>query len=252
MKLTVAIITLNEEANIASCLESVKHIADEILVVDSFSTDRTEAICSSFGARFMKHAFSGHIEQKNFALENARHDFVLSLDADEVLSPELRNEIEKIKEKPEFDGYRFNRLNNYCGHWVRHCGWYPDTKLRLVRKDKARWTGMNPHDCLTMNPDTRIKHLRGDLLHYSYRTISDHVTQTDKFTSIAATAAFRSGKKSNLALIFTRPFFQFFRDYIFKRGFLDGRYGLIICLINSMAALLKYAKLYELQLQKKI
>lgn len=194
----------------------------------------------------------GHIEQKNFALELSTHDYVLSLDADEALSPELLEEIIKVKENIQYDGYEFHRLTNYNGHWVRHCGWYPDTKLRLVKKSKAEWRGVNPHDILEMKNNERIGFLNGDLLHYSYESIASHVTQTDKFTTIAARAAFAQGKKSSLFKVFTRPLLKFIRDYFIKRGFLDGRYGFIICSINALSAMLKYSKLYDLQVGKKI
>lgn len=252
IKLTVAIITYNEENNIGRCISSVLPIADEVLVVDSFSTDKTESIATSLGARFVKNPFVGHIEQKNYARELALHDYVLSLDADEALSPELLEQIKLVKKNWSKDGYRFNRLTNYNGHWVRHSGWYPDTKLRLIKKNKAHWGGENPHDILLMNNKTEVGFLKGDLLHYSYASIAAHVIQTDKFTTIAARAAFKQGKKSSLFKIVTRPAFKFLRDYFFKRGFLDGRYGFIICCINSLYALLKYAKLHELQLGKKI
>jgi glycosyltransferase involved in cell wall biosynthesis len=253
IKLTVAIITYNEEKNIGRCISSVQSIADEILVVDSFSTDKTEEICNEFGVRFIKNAFKGHIEQKNIALELSTHEHVLSLDADEALSPILLEEIKKIKENFEAEGYRFNRLTNYCGHWVRHCGWYPDTKLRLVKKSRAMWKGVNPHDILQMNTDEdQVGFLEGDLLHYSYETITSHVNQTDKFTTIAAKAAFSNGKLSSIFKIISRPILKFLRDYFFKRGFLDGRYGFIICYINALSALLKYSKLKDLELGKKI
>ncbi len=253
IKLTVAIITYNEENNIGRCISSVLEIADEILVVDSFSTDKTESIATSLGARFVKNAFKGHIEQKNFALSLAQHDYVLSLDADEALSPELLVEIKKIKSHFELDGYVFNRLTNYNGFWVRHSGWYPDKKLRLIKKDLALWGGVNPHDILEMKNSTgEVGFLKGDLLHYSYDSIASHVIQTDKFTTIAARAAFLEGKKSSLFKIATRPFLKFIRDYFIKRGFLDGRYGFIICCINSLYALLKYSKLYDLEKGKAI
>lgn len=252
IKLTVAIITYNEENNISRCISSVLCIADEILVVDSFSTDKTEEICKSFGARFIKNPFLGHIEQKNTALDLATHDYVLSLDADEALSPELIVEIKNIKSSFTQNGYRFNRLTNYNGEWIRHSGWYPDTKLRLIKKEAARWGGENPHDILQMKNNDKTGFLKGDLLHYSYESIAAHVLQTDKFTTIAARAAFKQGKRSSVFRIVTRPMFKFVRDYFFKRGFLDGRYGFIICCINSLYALLKYSKLHELQNGKKI
>ncbi|MBC7539405.1 MAG: glycosyltransferase family 2 protein [Bacteriovorax sp.] len=253
IKLTVAIITYNEEKNIGRCISSVQSIADEILVVDSFSTDKTESICNGFGVRFIKNTFIGYIEQKNFALDQSTHEYVLSLDADEALSPDLLEMIKKVKENFLFDGYRFNRLTNYSGHWVRYCGWYPDTKLRLVKKSKSMWRGTNPHDILEMNSSNdQVGFLKGDLLHYSYESISSHVNQTDKFTTIAAKAAFFAGKKSSLFKILSRPVLKFSRDYFFKLGFLDGRYGFIICFINALSAMLKYSKLYDLQLAKKI
>lgn len=252
IKLTVAIITYNEEKNIGRCISSVKEIADEILVVDSFSTDKTEAICKEFGVRFVKNPFKGHIEQKNYALELATHQYVLSLDADEALSVELLAEIKKVKNNFEYDGYRFNRLTNYNGHWVRYCGWYPDTKLRLIDKSKAMWGGTNPHDILKMNGDEKVGFLKGDLLHYSYESIASHVNQTDKFTTISALAAFNAGKKSSLFKIVSRPILKFMRDYFYKRGFLDGRYGFIICSINALSAMLKYSKLRDLELGKNI
>jgi glycosyltransferase involved in cell wall biosynthesis len=252
IQLTVAIITYNEENNIGRCISSVLPIADEVLVVDSFSTDKTEEIAKSMGARFIAHPFAGHIEQKNHALALSTYDYVLSLDADEALSPQLLEEIRKVKQNFQQDGYRFNRLTNYNGHWVRHSGWYPDTKLRLVKKNSALWGGDNPHDILEMKNNGKVGFLKGDLLHYSYESIAAHVTQTDKFTTIAARAAFKQGKRSSVFKIVTRPMFKFLRDYFFKRGFLDGRYGFIICSINSLYALLKYAKLHELQIGKKI
>ncbi|MBC7712769.1 MAG: glycosyltransferase family 2 protein [Rhizobacter sp.] len=252
IKITVAIITYNEENNIGRCISSVLPIADEVLVVDSFSKDKTEKIARSLGARFMANPFEGHIEQKNFALHHSTHEYVLSLDADEALSPELLEEIKKIKNNFQCDGYRFNRLTNYNGHWVRHSGWYPDTKLRLVKKDRAHWGGENPHDILQMRNNEKTGFLKGDLLHYSYESIAAHVAQTDKFTTIAAHAAYKQGKKSSVFKIVTRPMFKFFRDYFLKRGFLDGRYGFVICSINALYALLKYSKLHELQIGKKI
>jgi glycosyltransferase involved in cell wall biosynthesis len=252
IKLTVAIITFNEERNIGRCITSVKEIADEILIVDSFSSDKTEEIALSHGAKFIKNHFKGHIEQKNFALEMAQHEYVLSLDADEALSPELLQEIKKIKSNFQFDGYRFNRLTNYAGFWVRHCGWYPDSKLRLIKKEVARWGGTNPHDILQLLPNKTESFLTGDLLHYSYESISSHITQTNKFTTIAAKHAYQNGVRSNIFKIISRPILKFLRDYFFKLGFLDGRYGFIICCINSLSALLKYSKLYDLQNGKEI
>lgn len=261
IKLSVVIITFNEEKNISRAISSVRDVADEIIIVDSFSTDKTEAICLSWAEklglniplRFSKQPFLGYIEQKNFAFSLAHHDYILSLDADEALSKELRDSIIKIKSNFLVDGYKFNRLTNYNGDWIHHCGWYPDTKLRLVKKEFAFWDGVNPHDFLTFKKYyANIEHIPGDLLHYSYESISSHVLQTNKFTTIAARASFDRGKKSHLGKIIFRPILKFFRDYFIKRGFLDGRYGLVICIINGFSEFLKYSKILDLQKNKQI
>lgn len=252
VQLSAAIITFNEEKNIERCLLSLQGIVDEIVVVDSFSTDRTEEICAKYNVRFIKNPFQGHIEQKNFALTQTKYNHVLSLDADEALGPELAAEILKAKNNFNSNGYYFNRLTNYAGHWVHYSGWYPDRKLRLLDKTKGQWGGVNPHDLIIMNEGSSVTYLQGDLLHYSYNSITDHINQTNKFTTIAARAAFKQGAKSSVFKIVTRPILKFLKDYILKRGFLDGRYGFVICSINALYALLKYSKLRELELGKDI
>jgi glycosyltransferase involved in cell wall biosynthesis len=248
IKLSVVIITFNEEKNIGRCLESVKEIADEIVVVDSISTDKTRAICEAFGVRFIEQKFLGYQDQKNFAHNLASFDYVLSLDADEALNPELLDEVKKVKNNFAMDGYSFNRLTNYNGEWIRFCGWYPDAKVRLVKKAKAKWSGGNIHEHLAV--EGNVGHLRGDLLHYSYDSISMHVLQTNKYSTTEAQILFAKGKKATIAKIVTRPIWQFFKDYFLKKGFLDGRYGFVICSINSLYVLLKYAKMKELELKK--
>lgn len=247
-KLSATVICLNEEDKIAKCLDSLQGVADEIIVVDSFSTDRTKEICLSYeNVLFFENPFAGHIEQKNYALGLCNHEYILSLDADEALSPELRDSILAAKKNLSLQAYKFNRLTNYNGFWVKHCGWYPDTKLRLIKKNTATWQGKNPHDILIPNHQERVGFLRGDLYHYSYDSITDHVDQTNKFTTIAAKAAYRAGTRSSLFKILTRPPLKFLKDYFLKGGFLDGRYGLIICTINALSAFLKYSKIKELQ-----
>lgn len=248
IKLSVVVITYNEEKNIARCLESVKEIADEIVVVDSLSTDKTREICERYGARFFEQKFLGYQDQKNFAHNLASFDYVLSLDADEALNPELLGEVKKVKNNFEMDGYSFNRLTNYNGEWIRHCGWYPDAKVRLVKKSKAKWSGGNIHEHLAVDGSTG--HLAGDLLHYSYDSISMHVLQTNKYSTTEAQILFAKGKRATIAKIMTRPFWQFFKDYFLKKGFLDGRYGFVICSINALYVLLKYAKMKELEFNK--
>ena len=247
IQLSAVIITYNEERNIARCLDSIKEIADEIIVVDSFSTDKTFEICKSYGAKVFQNKFEGHIQQKNYSLEKASFPYVLSLDADEVLSDEMKNSIVTVKSQWKYDGYEMNRLTNYCGAWIRHCGWYPDRKIRLFDKRKGKWTGLNPHDCYTLNdPHASVGYLRGDILHYSYYSISGHVRQADYFTEISAHVLYEQGRKASFIRLLVSPVFRFVRDYIVKCGFLDGYYGLIVCMISSHSVFLKYAKLREL------
>lgn len=245
IKLSVVIITFNEEKNIERCLSSVKTIADEIVVVDSFSTDKTKEICLKFGAKFIEHQFDGHIEQKNWAITQASSPYILSLDADEALTPALTKEIEQIKNNWQFDGYSFNRLTNYCGKWIKHCGWYPDVKLRLWDSRKGSWKGTNPHDRYEVESN-KIKHIKLDILHYSYYSISDHIKQVNYFTDIASKAIFAEGKRSSLVKITINPIIRFLRDYFLKLGFLDGYYGFVISIISSHATFLKYTKLKQL------
>lgn len=249
-KISVTIITLNEEAKIGRCIDSVKGIADEVVVVDSYSTDRTEEICLEKGVRFLKNKFEGYTEQKNFALSLAKYPLVLSIDADEALSPELTESILSVKDNPRHDGYTMNRLNNYCGRWIRYSGWYPDRKLRLFFREKARFAGENPHDHVEMNAGTRIAHLKGDLLHFSFDTIASHARQTNNFSEIGAHSYFRKGRKAPMVKVVVAPMIRFFRDYILLRGFMDGENGFIVCTISAYGVFLKYAKLRALWKQK--
>jgi len=244
--LSVTIITLNEERNIGRCLESLKGIADEIVVVDSFSTDRTEEICKSHGARFIRNAFQGHIQQKNFALQQASHDLILSLDADEALDDQLRLSILEVKKNGSANGYTMNRLTNYCGHWVKHCGWYPDTKMRLIKKGRAHWQGINPHDRLDFDEPQKAMHLAGDILHYSYYTVDDHLKQIEYFGDIAARELHQRGKRVSSITIGLKVIAQFVKSYVLKAGFLDGQTGFTISRLSAYATLRKYSKLRQL------
>jgi glycosyltransferase involved in cell wall biosynthesis len=246
--LSVAIITMNEEKNIGRCLQSVREIADEIVVVDSGSTDKTKEICESFGVRFIVQPFLGFIGQKNFALEATIHPYVLSLDADEALSPELKTAIENEKEKGfTYTGYSMNRLSWFCDQWIRHGTWYPDRKLRLVLKSSAKWGGMNPHDKLELDKSSVVKHLSGDLLHYTYYSMDEYILQGNKFSSIAAKAMFEQGKKAGYLNLIWNPFISFMKNYFFRAGFLDGFNGYIIARQSASQTFLKYAKLIQLQ-----
>jgi glycosyltransferase involved in cell wall biosynthesis len=244
--LSVVIITFNEEKNIARCLANVREVADEIVVVDSFSTDKTKEICLSYGARFIEHRFEGHIEQKNWAIMQAKFPYILSLDADECLDNTLKINILEIKKNWEADAYFFNRCTSFCGQWIRHGAWYPDEKLRLWDSRKGQWTGENPHDRYEMQKGAVCKKIQGDLLHYSYYSIDEHIAQGNKFSTIAAQAAFQKGKKSNLIHLIINPLWRFIRDYFFKMGFLDGWAGFTIAMNTSHATFLKYIKLRNL------
>lgn len=246
-QLSVVIITLNEERNIGRCLESVSEIADDIVVVDSGSEDGTEGICAAHGARFIRHQWLGFAETKNFANAQAKYPLILSLDADEALSEQLKISIKAVKEDfPVNTTFKMNRLTNYCGKWIRHCGWYPDSKIRLFNRENTRWSGLVIHEKLTTNPGIVVKHLEGDLLHYSYYTIAGHIEQANRFTDLTAEEAFRKGKKAGILQILFKPPIRFLRDYFFKLGFLDGYYGFIVCYISAQATFFKYIKLRQL------
>ena len=245
-KLSVVIICFNEEKNISRCIDSVKEVADEVLILDSYSTDKTVAIAESKGAVVKQHVFNGFIEKKNTAVKLASHDYVLSLDADEALDPKLSDSILKAKENFTSRAYRMNRCSNYCGQFIRHGSWYPDTKIRLFDRRIARWGGTNPHDKIVLNDNISVEHLGGDILHYSYHTISEHVTQNNKLSTMAAEALFASGKKTNLLNVFLRPGWAFFVSYIIRAGFLDGFFGLVIAKQIGHMTFLKHVKLYLL------
>jgi glycosyltransferase involved in cell wall biosynthesis len=246
IKLSVVIIAFNEEKNIARCLDSVKEVADDIVVIDSFSQDKTKEICLAKDVRFIEHAFEGHIQQKNWAITQALYPHVLSLDADEALDDELKKSILNVKQNWNHDGYYMNRLTNYCGHWVKHCGWYPDTKLRLWNSRKGEWRGTNPHDKYELfEGDKAAGYLTGDILHYSFYTIDSHIKQIEYFTDISSKALFNKGHKPNFIKLLS-PIAKFIDSYILKLGFLDGRYGYIICKNSAWATKLKYHKLKAL------
>lgn len=250
IKLSVVIITFNEEKNIERCLTSVKDIADEIVVLDSFSKDKTAEICINHGVKFFQHTFDGHIQQKNRAITYANFPHILSLDADETLSSELAESIKKVKQNFSKDGYYINRLTNYCGHWVKHCGWYPDAKLRLWDSRKGQWTGTNPHDKYELfEGDNHTDRLKGDILHYSYYTLSDHYKQVEYFTNIASKAYFEKGKKASVFNLVVNPIAKFVNHYILNLGFLDGKAGFLISKISAYATYLKYKKIRSLYRQ---
>ncbi len=241
------IIAFNEEIKIGRCITSLQKVCDEVVVVDSRSSDNTVVVSKRLGARVIIQPFLGYVDQKNFALDQAKYDWVLSLDADEELSDELVQEIKKIKEKQKADGYKINRLNNFCGQWIYGCGWYPDRKLRLFDKTKGKWAGINPHDKIEMNKEAILGIIDKNIVHYTYDTREGHVEQTFRFANISANHMKILGRKSNLLKIYLKPPFRFFRDYIFKLGFIDGYYGLVISWYNAKGVYLKYKILSEIK-----
>jgi glycosyltransferase involved in cell wall biosynthesis len=249
-KLSVVIITLNEEKNIGRCIDSVREVADEVLVIDSYSTDRTEEIAESKGVRFVKHEFEDYVKQHEYADQIASYDHILSIDADEALSEELAKSILVAKKYWKNDGYFMNRRTNYCGQWIKHSGWYPDKKLRLFDRRKGKWVGRKIHERFTLKEGSTTGHLNGDILHYSFPTISDHVMQANHFTNLTAMAAYETGEKSSVFKILVNPIFKFIRDYFFNLGILDGYYGFVICQISANATFLKYIKLRQLHKNK--
>ncbi len=247
-EISAVIITHNEERNIGRCLDSLKGLADEIVVVDSGSTDNTEQICKDAGARFFFHAWAGYIDQKNYANSLARHNFILSIDADEALSDMLRDSIKEVKRSGSHDAYEMNRMTNYCGKWIRHGGWYPDRKMRLFNKEKFEWGGEVIHERLVGKAGhAAVGYLRGDLYHYSYYSIAEHYAQANHFTDMTAALAVAKGKKAGIIKLLLSPAIKFTRDYFLKGGFLDGYYGYVVCRISAQATFMKYAKIRQIR-----
>ena len=241
--LSAVVITFNEACNIQRCLTSLKPVADQLLVVDSYSTDDTPDLAREAGAEVLFHAFEGHVAQKNYAMAEARFDHILSLDADEALTPELQNSIQQEKAAGYPYPCKVKRLTNYCGQWIYHCGWYPDKKLRLWNRQYGQWEGMNPHDKVKWDHPTSPKTLQGHLLHYSFPTIASHVHTSNQFSSIVAEERYQHRKPPSLIIhVLGNPLFTFWKKYLLQGGFREGYYGFVICVISSYYNFLKYAK----------
>jgi glycosyltransferase involved in cell wall biosynthesis len=246
IQLSAVIITYNEERNIERCLLSLQGIMDEILILDSFSTDQTKAIALKFDIQFHEKAWAGYAQSKNYANQLARYDYVFSIDADECLSPELQAAILAYKNSGIVGIAELNRLTNYCGKWIKHCGWYPDRKIRLFDRRKVQWEG-DIHETLTVKGEPKPYFLKGDLWHYSYYTKADHFAQIEKFTTIAAGSEFNKGKRSNLGQAYLSAFVKFVQAYFFRLGLLDGWAGFLVCKRSAYASYLKYYKILQLQ-----
>jgi glycosyltransferase involved in cell wall biosynthesis len=240
-KLSACIISYNEEEKIEDCLKSLEGVADEIVVLDSLSEDSTKEIAKRYTDKVFEQAFLGHVEQKNLAVSKASNDWIISLDCDERLTPELRDSILSIKDKlDKADAYKMARRTYYVYRWLNHC-WYPDYKIRLFNRKSAKWGGVNPHDRIEVAGDNVIT-LKGDILHYSFNSISEHVRTLDNFTEIGAQEIIKSGKDVQLWAPWLRGFWTFFKLYLLKRGFLDGYAGLVVSVLSGMHVFVKYNK----------
>jgi len=239
--ISVCIISFNEEDKIEDCLKSVLPVADEIVIVDSLSTDGTLAIAQKYTDNIHHQKFLGHIEQKNLAVGKAGNDWILSLDCDERLSPELQQSILAIKDSlDDADAYCMARRTFYVYRWLNHC-WYPDIKTRLFNRNASRWGGTNPHDHIITDGD-RVVRLKGDILHYSFDSISAHLRTIDKFTEIGADELIRRNRHFSVFSPLTHASWTFIKLYFVKRGFLDGYAGLLVSVLSYMHVFIKYSK----------
>jgi glycosyltransferase involved in cell wall biosynthesis len=248
MILSVCIVTHNEEANIARTLASVKDIADEIVIVDSHSTDNTAVIAKGFGATVLLEAWRGFAAQKNFTIDAAHGDWILSLDADEEVSPELAASIRALKESaipPQFDGYFMARRNLYLQRWMKHGGYYPDPKLRLVKREKAQFEIRAVHEDIKFAGAKG--HLKGDLLHHAYPRLENFIDHANRYSSLGAEMEVRQRPVGfSVVNIVFRPLARFFYNYVLRGGFLDGREGLLVHLTHASYVSWKFAKAWEM------
>ena len=243
-KLSVTIITKDEEHDIGAALASVSW-ADEIVVVDSHSTDRTVEIASRATRRVIVRDWPGYVEQKNYAAAQAAHDWILSLDADERVTPALAAEIRRVLDAPAHVAYDMPRVTWHLGRWMRGTDWYPDRQTRLYDRRSARWTGKYVHEAVTVNGSTG--RLQGELLHFAYRDIADHLETIDRYTTYAARQMYESGRRTTTVMLAVHPPLAFLRNYVAKGGFRLGAAGLIVSAMNACYVLLKFAKLWQLQ-----
>ncbi|MDH5387063.1 MAG: glycosyltransferase family 2 protein [Gammaproteobacteria bacterium] len=242
-KISACIISYNEEKKIEDCLKSLLAVADEIIIIDSLSTDNTLKIAEKYTDKVFHQKFLGHIEQKNLAIEKASNDWIISLDCDERLSEELQQSILGIKEQLcNADAYNMARKTFYIYRWLNHC-WYPDTKTRLFNKKTSHWGGTNPHDHIVTQGNNIIK-LQGDIYHYSFDSISDHLKTIESFTEIGANEIIKKNKTVTIFSPLTHASWTFIKLYIIKRGFLDGFAGLVVSVLSYMHVFIKYSKAY--------
>lgn len=241
--ISAVIITKNEELNIERCIRSMRGVADEILVVDSFSSDKTKEICESLCVEFIQHEFQGYGPQKRYAVSRAQNDWILSLDADEELSEELCDSIRKIKQEEldEKNAYSFARKNYYCKKLIRFVGWGHDTKTRLFNRKFANWTDNLVHETIDGSKLGEVIRLEGDLRHYTYNSVEQHKQKTIGYAQLAAKEMEASGKHYSKPVVLIKSAYRFLLDYIFKLGILDGYYGFKVCQMNALYVRLKYS-----------
>ncbi len=250
-RLSAMVITCNEEDNIGRCIDSLWQVADEIVVLDSYSSDNTINIAREKGAIVKQGIFSGYIEQKNKALKLTTYNYVLSLDADEVLSDKLVTSILREKFSFRYNAYFMNRNNNYCGKFINHGLWYPNRKVRLFDKRVGSWGGMNPHDKVRLKEGTKPCFLKGDIIHYAYDTMEEHLQRNEELSAIAAHSLYEAGVKKYRLKIILSPAWSFIHGYFLRLGFLDGHYGFVIAKQTANQSFLKYQKLSGLLKQHK-
>lgn len=248
--LSVVIITYNEEKNIGRCINSVKGIADEIIVLDSFSTDNTVAIAEALGAVVTSGTFYGYISQKNKAIQLATHDYILSLDADEAVSDELATSILAAKKNIKYSAYSMNRCNWYRGKFIYHGLWYPDRKLRLFDRRVGYCGGFNPHDRIELRQPVAVKHLQGDLLHFTYQTETEYWERNEEVSQTAAQSMYENGKGRSWYKIIINPAWAFINGFFLRMGFLDGSRGWVIAVNTTRQCYRKYELLHQLYRQQ--
>lgn len=246
MKITATIITLNEERNIERCINSLKPVVDEIIVLDAFSNDRTPEICNNLGVSFIQRKWEGYSASKNYLNNLASSDYILSIDADEAIDAELQKSIAEIKVTESPQVYSVNRITNYCGQWIKHLGWYPDVKIRLFPKEGSMWVGEFVHEELKYPDKLNVVQLKGHLEHYSYYSFEDHKARADKYSTLTAQKLHAKGKKASFLKPYLSALGRFVSMYLIKKGFLDGKMGYKIALISAKSNVFKYKELRRL------
>lgn len=247
MRISATIITLNEERNIQRCIESLKGVADEIIVLDALSTDRTKEICTTSEVRFEQREWEGYSASKNYLNSLAQYEYILSLDADEALDEELRAHLLEVKSKEALGIYTVNRLTNYCGKWIKHGGWYPDVKVRLFPREGSKWVGAHVHEELEYPEGLATYALAGHLHHYSYYSYKEHRTRADKYSTLTAIKMSERGKKAGALKPYLSAIGRFISMYFLKGGLLDGKMGFKIAWISAQSNVFKYKELRRLQ-----